>query len=116
MLWISRLARQAILETSAQIGRRAGDADRAQMLHDGAAGDLAGLVTAHAVGHHPKSERRLDQILILVEFANAALVADCPCVKSKETSRASSTTSRASGSTRSMRHAGSATTRHNAGV
>jgi hypothetical protein len=56
------------------------------MFDDRAAGDLAGVMPAHSVSDDPDTELRLDEVLILVELAYAALVGYRPCVKSKETS------------------------------
>ena len=67
---------QAVLEAGAKIGRRTGDADRRQMLDDAGRGDLAGIVSAHAVGDQPQPAARLHQIAVFVELAHAALVAD----------------------------------------
>ena len=62
----------AILEASLQVGRRARDADRLQVLDDAGTGDLAGIVAAHAVGDDEQPALRLHEVAVLVQLADQA--------------------------------------------
>jgi hypothetical protein len=62
----------AILEARAQIRGGARNADRFQVLDDADAGDLACVVTAHAIGDGNHSAVGFHEIAIFVEVADAA--------------------------------------------
>jgi hypothetical protein len=74
---------EAVFEPGEQFRSGACDADGRQMLHDGRRGDLAGLVSAHAVGDKPEPAPRLHEKAVLVEEADAAAMADAVAFKGK---------------------------------
>ena len=76
---VCALAKTAALASSIDSRQRAAAGDGgAQRLHRGRARDLAGAVTADAVGHGDEPHRVVDEVGVLVPVANPADVGGGP--------------------------------------
>ncbi len=67
---------ETVLEARAQISGRCRDTYGAEMIDDAGRGNLAGIMAAHAVSHHPDAAAGFHQEPIFIQVAHAAAVAE----------------------------------------